>query len=975
LTTIINRLPKQPLEIINRSKEISISFNGKQIHAYDGDTIGSALYSSGIRTFSRSFKYHRPRGLFCTSGKCANCLMNVNGIPNVRICTETVKDGMVVKHQNAWPSLSTDLFSIVGKLSNFLPVGFYYKMFIKPKFIWPIAEKILRRIAGLGTVDPKYPVNYDHLSQKYIHVDVLVIGGGPSGLLSSLNVATNNVNVLLIDDQPKLGGHFRFNNNISDLPPEFSKKNSFEIIQDLKQATQRSNIQIINNTTVVGSYSNNSFIAVNKNQLIKIRAKSVIIATGNRQRPFVFKNNDLPGIFLGSAVQRLIYLYGVNPGNNYVVVTSNDSGIQLANELIDLGLNVEYVIDSRPKNTPDPLFKSNTAFLSQSIITEAKGKTKVNSIITMKIGKDGVPISGSEQEIKCDTVCLVVGTDSENGLLYQSDSKIQYDPTLDEMIPINSKSNIYAVGDVTGIHNFQIHNLQSKIASINAVIDILKSNKSFNLKNKTSEKTNYLSQLKIMEEKYYKQININPLHFSPIKNGKKFVCTCEDVTEQDILDSIDEGFDNIETLKRYSTVNMGPCQGKMCSTASIAICAHSTSKQIQDVGVTTSRPPISPISLAILSAGKQKPVKLTPMHYKHLDHKATMMSMGEWKRPLFYSSPEQEYNCVRKNVGIIDVSTLGKLHVKGKDSTKLLDFVYTQKFSNLNIGRVRYSVICDESGSIVDDGTVTRLNDEQFFITTTTGNIEFVEQWFKWWIVSLNLDVHVVNVTSNYAAVNVAGPNARDTLTKLTSIDLTNDHFPYMSCKETNIANVPVIMFRIGFVGETGWEIHFPSQYGEYLWDKIIDAGQKYNILPFGVEAQRILRLDKGHIIVGQDTDALSTPFESNMNWVMKFDKPDFVGKQSLLRFQNRILNRKQIAFVTESRIEDGNGVTLNGQPIGFITSARFSPSLNKFVGLALVSQKITPSSNVSVSHNGKLVKCILVDEPFYDAKGTRLRM
>ena len=369
------------------------------------------------------------------------------------------------------------------------------------------------------------------------------------------------------------------------------------------------------------------------------------------------------------------------------------------------------------------------------------------------------------------------------------------------------------------------------------------------------------------------------------KNSRTYVCFCEDVSTHDIEQAIDEGFADVQTLKRYSTVTMGPCQGKMCGHALAGICAaHAGSSEIPPLPegegwsegrdtYTTSRPPYQPVSLSVLAGRERMPMKRSPIDRIHRELGATMVESGPWWRPHNYGSPADECTAVRERVGIIDVGTLGKLEVVGADAGQLLDRLYTHRFSDLPVGRIRYGLMTSDNGVILDDGTVTRLAEDRYFVTTTSGNADVIEEWFNWWNAGADNCAHVVNVTAAYGAVNVAGPKARETLSKLTDIDLSTRNFRYMRSAQGEVAAVPCLLLRIGFVGEAGWEVHFPAEYGEYMWNAIMEAGREFGISPFGLEAQRILRLEKGHVIVGQDTDAISTPMDVGSDWAVRFDK------------------------------------------------------------------------------------------------------
>jgi sarcosine oxidase subunit alpha len=476
------------------------------------------------------------------------------------------------------------------------------------------------------------------------------------------------------------------------------------------------------------------------------------------------------------------------------------------------------------------------------------------------------------------------------------------------------------------------------------------------------------------------------LHLPAETSKRQFVCFCEDVTSQDFTDAVGEGFDHIETLKRYTTTTMGPCQGRMCQLTSIGVCSRLTGRSMEETGVTTSRPPDPSVSLGALAGARHHPVRRTPMHSEHEAHGAVWLDMGDWKRPRFYANGalreerecvRQEYVAVRERAGIIDVSTLGKLDVKGRDAGKLLDKVYTNRFSDLNPGRVRYSVICDEAGIIMDDGTISRLADDHFFITTTTGNIEFVEQWLLWWTVGTGWDVHITNMTAGLASVNVAGPKARDVLRKLTSCDLENKAFPYMSCREAEVAGAQALLLRIGFVGETGWEMHFPADMGGHLWRAVLEAGKEFDIRPFGVEAQRLLRLEKRHVIVGVDTDALTSPFEADMAWVARLDKDDFVGKAALARAAERSSREKLVGFLVRDNAvpDDGSPVLIGGKLAGRVTSARYSPLNQAAIGLAWIPvEQAAEGTEIELRANGQAVRGIVKLAAFYDPEGARLR-
>ncbi len=976
-----NRLPAHPAQVIAHDKTLTFTFADETITAQAGDTIASALYAAGTRIFSRSFKYHRPRGLLCTAGNCPNCLMNVDGTPSVRTCMQPVRQGMRVQPQNVWPSLQRDALSIIDKFDWLLPVGFYYKTFIRPRFMWPLAEKFLRRAAGLGKIDPhaKPQAGYDH---QYRHTQLTVVGAGPAGLSAAYEAARLGVRVTLIDDQLELGGHLRSQTTSYQGIGEYSGLAGFDIARRLsEQVRAQPNIELIQSATVFGAYEAGLLGVMQAKRLIHVRTQHLIIATGSYEYPPVFHNNDLPGVMLGSGVRRLLHLYGLAPGRRAVVVSHDEAGLALACELLDAGVQIAAVVDSRfrlpeARAAAKQLRAGGVELLTSYTIQAAHGRAQLEGVRVVPHDAQHNAFPRASRFISCDLLCVSSDRAPAGALIAQSGGELQYDEALAEMVPQQLPSHVFCAGDVTGIHHLAATLLQGRLAGRQAAGRSGQA-KAEAEQSQLASAQKELEELAALEQDYRQQVEpyVRPRTMPAEK--KQFVCVCEDVTQKDLAHGVAEGFDEVETLKRYSTFSMGPCQGRMCATSSLRICAKYSGAGLAAARTTTARPPIKPVPLGVLAGRNYQPEKHTPLHHRHIVLGAQMMLLSNWKRPYAYTTPAEEYRAVRERVGIIDVSTLGKLEVKGKDAAQLLDKVYTHTFSSLRIGRIRYGVMCDDAGIIVDDGTVSRLADNHFFLTTTTGNIEFVEQWLKWWTAGTDLCAHVTNVTGGLAAMNIAGPQARQVLSRITDVDLSSDAFPYMACAQTEVAGVSALLLRIGFVGETGWEVHVPAECGELVWDALLAAGQEFDIAPFGVEAQRILRLEKKHLIVGQDTDALSNPLEADLAWVVKFNKDDFIGKQALQAVQERGLRQKLVGFrLRDSGVaEGGQAVVLNGKPVGRVASARFSPSVGTCIGLAWVPIELASQDGpFQIRINGELTQADIVNETFYDPQGKRVR-
>ena len=944
--------------------------------AYEGDTVASALYSSGTSIFSRSFKYHRARGLLCVAGKCPNCLVSVDGVPNVRACTEPVREGMRVSHQNAWPSLDRDALSVLDRLHWLMPVGFYYKALHRPKLLWKIAQRVIRRIGGLGRIDIN-STSRTHYRHRRLFTDVAVVGGGPAGMAAALAAAENGSRVVIIDDQPDLGGHLRVDTQVHSDIPGFPDMPGCEIAKLLAGSVLgSSNIQVLSDATVFGLYQDNLLGVLQDNRLIKLRAARVVMATGSYESPMVFDNNDIPGVMLASAAQRLIRLYSVRPGNDAVVATINDQGYSAAQDLLQAGVDVVAVVDLRPVGTasPDaatPITDRGVELLASHSVVRAEGKKQLKAVVVQPI-KDGQP-AGPARRLQCDLLCMSGGFQPADALLRQASAPSKFDEALGESVPLRIPTGTYIAGEVSGIHDPAISIMQGRLAGTEAGRAASGARESGSNNNHEEPR----GQLDSLIADYRAKVSPSPMPGPAGPGQNQFVCFCEDVTAQDIADAVGEGYDDIQILKRYSTVTMGPCQGKMCAKALVALSSRGTGQSIDETGATTSRPPLKPVPLAALAGPAHMPVKRTPMDRRHRELGAPMVELGPWQRAYHYGDPQSECLAVRQRVGIIDVSTLGKLEVTGKDAPALLDKVYTHRFSDLRVGRIRYGLLCSDNSTILDDGTVTRLADDRYFVTTTTGNVDLIEEWFNWWMAGSGMCAHVTNVTSSFAAVNVAGPRARDTLSKLTDIDLTDSAFRYMRSASGDVAGVPALLLRIGFVGETGWELHFPSEYGEYMWDTLLEAGAEYGIAPFGLEAQRILRLEKKHIIVGQDTDAVSNPLESDMEWTVRFDKADFIGRGGLVGVTERGLRNKLVGFVMQDgRVpDDGDPVVVGSNPIGRVTSARLSPTIGKGFGLAWVPVEMAQEgSQIEIFIDGKSWPAEVTLQPIYDPDGARLR-
>ena len=959
------RLPAAAHHLTDRDSPVIFEFNGREFQAYQGDTIASALYGAGVRIFSRSFKYHRSRGLLCVAGACPNCLMSVDGVPNVRACTTRVEQGMRVRHQNAWPSQERDFLSVLDRFGRLMPVGFYYKTFHTPKLFWKAARPIIRQVAGLGRVgqDPA-PGPHHH---EFRHTDVAVVGGGPAGMAAAL-AASAGSRVVLVDDQPGLGGSLRYDSRASIRLPGMGEASALEAACRLAAEVKASDrIEVLSEATAFGLYEGRLLGITQGDSMIRLRAGRVVVATGSYETPLVFDRNDIPGVMLSTGLQRLIHLYGIKPGTTAMVATTGDQGYYAALDLMQAGMRVAVLADSRPA-FPDRLDAARelrnlgVLVLPSHTMVRAEGVKKVVGGVISRL-QDGRTTT-EERQFDTDIIAMSGGFEPAASLLQQAGAGLSYDEVSAETRPSSLPDGVFAAGGAAGSQSLGEAVLQGRLAGAEA-----------------GGAAQSAAELRTSVQAARAEAEADSIEsrppYSGIQGSKQVVCFCEDVTSKDIATAVDEGFRDIQTLKRYSTVTMGPCQGKMCHRNFVDIAAVHTGTSAGDLGPTTARPPLQPVSLGTLAGPAHIPVKRTPLDRRHRALGAEMFDSNMWQRPRLYGRMQDEAMAVRNAVGIIDVSTLGKLDVRGRDAPALLDRLYTHSFSTLRNGRVRYGVLCADNGTIMDDGTVTRLAEDRYFVTTSTASVEAIEEWFKWWMAGGDACAYVTNVTSGYGVINVAGPRARATLAKLTDVDLSSKAFRYMRAREGSVAGVPTLMLRIGFVGETGWELHFPAEYGEHMWDALMEAGSEFGISPFGTETQRVLRLEKMHIIPNQDTDMVSNPLDAGMKWVVRMDKDDFIGRGGLAAAMERPAKSLLVGFVMQNGAvpHDGDAVVADMAPVGRVTSSRLSPTMGKGFGYCWVPADLAEQgTTIHIRTDGVVSPAEVRTEPFYDPEGKRLR-
>jgi sarcosine oxidase subunit alpha len=947
---------------LRRDETVEFRFDGRRHRGLGGDTIASALVADGLDILSRSFKYHRPRGVLCCSGRCPNCLVEVDGEPNVRACVTPVTPGMRVRSQNRVPSLRFDILSLTDRFDRFFPIGFYYKTFIRPRRFWPLYEGVLRRIAGLGRIDPSARPDLGQ-RKRHLHADVVVVGGGPAGCLAALEAAGGGARVVLIDDGTVLGGHLRLRTRAvaADADARIAGSSGVDAARRLAAlVAEEPAIEHLAETTAIGLYDGGLVGAVQGRTFVRIRAQRIVLATGSAERPAMFEANDRPGIMLASGLLRLAHFQAVRPGRRVIVITDDDHGRRQAGELQAAGFEVTAIVDSRPaevapaeRDGAGPL--GDVEILTGATVLASTGSPRVTGL-RVRLA------DGTERVLGGDLVAMATRPEPVVTLAAQAGIALAYEPRLAEWIPSGRTSDVVVTGHMTGLEDDALVCAGGRLAGRLDATD---------------------SETAAHRQAVASSLATQPEAAStPMPIGRKaFVCICEDVTAKELVQGVKEGFDSLETLKRYSTVTMGPCQGKQCHGNAARVTAAATGRGREATGLTTYRPPVQSVPLGVLAGPHLHPVRRTALHDRHDDLGATWMDMGDWKRPLHYGSVETEVRTVHERVGLIDVSTLGKLDVRGRDAAEFLDWLHPNRFSDLKVGRIRYRAMTDDAGIILDDGTVARLGEDRFFVTTGTGSLDAVDGWFRWWLATGDRRVDVTNVTARSAAMNLAGPRAREVLAAVTDIDVSAEGLRYLDAREGTVAGVPAIILRIGFVGELAYELHVPADRAIHVWDALMAAGADAGIRAFGVEAQRVLRLEKQHAIVGQDTDALSDPRGAAMAWLIKGDRPDFIGRDAFAAIAERGGREVLAGFemIGTAVPAEGAAVVRDGRPIGRVTSSKWSPTLGKAIGLAwLPIEDAVDDRAITVrlgtGREGSSAPAVVRTKPFYDPAGERVR-
>jgi sarcosine oxidase subunit alpha len=902
--------------------------------------------------------------------------MDVNGIPNV--CTENtpVENDMRVKAQNVVGSPETDLLSFMDKLDWAMPAGFYYRVFHKPAGLWPLAIKQIRRAAGLGRLSPASEMKgkYDEI---YLNADVCVIGGGPAGMCAALAAAQYGLRVILLEARPWLGGFFDYRTAVYS-----NGVRLYERARTLAQQVQAtSNIRVFTHTAMVGAYNNNLATAVqrgNENEsfverYIEIRAGSIVVATGCIERPLLFENNERPGIMQVGCAHRLARTYGLLPGKKLVFCVGHDLGLEAALDLSDLGLKVLCVADVRETGQPPELIteleQRKIPFLKGWTAARAGGTKSLNSVALTQIGAAGT------QQYNCDTLVASAGLTPLTGAVTLSGARLIFDEHTGFFLPDSLPEKVHIAGRLLGLNHSLSIEASGRLAGMRAAAD---------------------SGTKVEEDIKAVVAELSALP-GPVQGSKfvtasgtgqkTFICFDEDTTTKHINQAMQMGFEVPELIKRFTSAGTGPGQGGIAGHNLPLYVSryHNVTETVPNP--TTVRAPLVPTFLAAYAGAGHNVFKRTPVHDSQVKAGAKMERLGAWYRARRFSeAPDagEEIENVRNNVGLLDASTLGKFRIHGPDALKALQRVYVGDMSTVTENRVKYSAMCNEDGCIMDDGVVVKPGPNDFYFTTSTARAAATVEWIRYHTRYDGWNYHIVNLTDAFGVINLAGPNARNVLQEVIAEDISNHTFPFLGYQKLTLKNnLRVGTMRLGFVGELSYELHVPASYMQAIWDLLEEAGKPFGLMNFGLEAQNCLRLEKGHLIIGSESEQRTTLHDVGLGhlWIQKNPEDKTVGAVALKQTENQQGRLKLIGLKFEQSYvppKDGS-LIVDNKIRGYVATARFSAALKKAIGMGLVESHLAqPGTRLEIFEadmGDKRSHATVVSMPFYDPKGKRLRI
>lgn len=986
---------------VNKAKSVRFTFNGKTYSGFEGDTLASALLANGEHLTGRSFKYHRPRGILSAGSEEPNALMGVSRgagrfEPNTRATALELYDGLKAESQNHWPSLKHDVGAINDAFSMFFSAGFYYKTFMWPKSFWnKVYEPFIRGAAGLGK-SPSEP-GPDTYASRYAYCDVLVVGAGPAGLAAALEAAKSGAKVMLCDEQAELGGSL-----LSEPEPVINGRASWDWLDEtLAALAAMPNVTLLPRTTAIGYYHQNMLglcqrltdhlpnppANAPRERMWRVRAKQVVLAQGAIERPLVFAGNDRPGVMLAGAGRTYLNRYGVKVGHKAVIVTSHDSAWLAAFDLAVAGVKVPAIIDVREHVAGSLVNRAKMLgieTLTGWTVTDTGGRHRVSSVRANPV-QGGV--AGAPRTIECDVVLMCGGWTPSVHLFSHTKGQLVWDEERQIYLPGARTEESRCAGAGNGHFDLEAALREGAQSGAGAASDA---------GYKASAREYAVAGNFICNGISCREL---PTDRDPGK-AKAFIDFQNDVTAKDIRLAVREGFRSIEHVKRYTTNGMATDQGKTSNINGLAVASDALKRPAPQVGLTTFRPPYTPTTFGAFcgyNRGKLFEVtRKTPIDAWAEQHGAAFEPVSLWRRAWYFPKPGEdmhqavarECRATRQSLGMFDASTLGKIEVVGPDTAEFMNRMYTNPWTKLGVGRCRYGLLLGEDGFIRDDGVVGRLTQDRFHVTTTTGGAARVLNMMEDYLQTEwpQLKVALTSTTEQWAVVAINGPNARKLIEPMVEgLDISDEAFPHMSVAECTFLGVPARLFRMSFTGELGFEINVPSRYGLALWKALYEAGQQYDITPYGTETMHILRAEKGYIIVGQDTDGTVTPDDASLGWAIGKQKPDFVGKRSLSRPDMLKKDRKHlVGLLTKDPklvLEEGAQIVADPKQavpmtmLGYVTSSYWSETLGRSIAMALVSGgKDRMGETIYMPMpDGSVHEAIISGTVFYDPEGKKL--
>ncbi|MFC6688057.1 sarcosine oxidase subunit alpha family protein [Jhaorihella thermophila] len=965
------------------ARPVTFSFDGVRYRGLEGDTLASALLANGVRLVGRSFKYHRPRGVLTAGSEEPNALLTIGRgagqEPNVRATVQEIYDGLEARSQNRWPSLGFDLLSVNDLAAPFLGAGFYYKTFMWPKSFWEkVYEPLIRRSAGLGALSRE--ANPDRYEKAFAFCDVLVIGGGPAGLMAALAAGRAGADVILADEDARMGGRALAESW------EIGGRSAHLWVDDvLAELAAMENVRLMPRTCVVGAYDQGTYGALERvgqhlprsgsarpvECFWRIVARRAVLAAGALERPVAFRNNDRPGIMMAGAVRAYLNRWGVAPGRRVAVFGNNDDAHRTARDLVAAGVHVAGLIDSRhdaPRARDFRVWRG-------AVVCDSAGRKGLENI-TIRTAR-------GKEKLQADCLAMSGGWNPSVHLACHMNGRPVWRRDIAAFVPLpGAVPGLEAVGAANGAFSTAACLREGAEAGARA-----------------AEALGFGAAVPDLPEAEDDPCRIAPLWSVPGR-GRAWLDFQNDVTVKDVKQAAAENFRSVEHMKRYTTQGMATDQGKNSNVAALAVLADATGRSIPETGTTTFRPPYSPVSIAALGAGAQgkgfAPERFSTSHAASVEHGAPMIEAGLWYRPSYFPKPgethwrqscDREVRMVREAVGVCDVSTLGKIDLQGPDVGAFLDFVYTNTFSTLKVGRVRYGLMLREDGFVMDDGTCARLGENRWLMTTTTAAAGEVMRHLEWVHQALrpDLDLRFVSVTEQWAQFAVAGPKARELLNGLLDAPLAQADWPFMACGAVSVLGVRGRLFRISFSGEQGYEIAVPARFGDSLFRELVARAEALGGGPYGMEALNVLRIEKG-FITHAEIHGRTTAYDIGMQGMVS-EKKDCIGKTLSQRAglmdpdRERLVGLKPVGAVKQ--ITAGAHLFNRGEaPVrvndqGYVTSVGFSPTLGHMIGLAFLRRGPERIGEVVrlVDHlRGIDTECEVVNPVFYDPEGGRMR-